>query len=44
MYKILQTFSNEENATVYIVVNRITNKVEGRFLSKATAKAYILSK
>jgi hypothetical protein len=44
MYKILQTFSDEENITIYIVINRITNKVEGRFPSKATAKAYILSK
>ncbi len=44
MYKILQTFSNEQNITIYIVINRITNKVEGQFPSKALAKAYILSK
>lgn len=44
MYKILQKFSTEENITVYIVINRITNKVEGQFPSKAAAKAYILSK
>lgn len=44
MYKILQTYSNEENITIYLVINRITNKVEGSFPSKAAAKAYILSK
>jgi hypothetical protein len=44
MYKILQKFSTEENITIYIVINRITNKVEGQFSSKAAAKAYILSK
>ena len=44
MYKIMQTFSTEENMTIYIVINRITNKVEGQFTSKADAKAYILSK
>jgi hypothetical protein len=44
MYKILQKFSEEEGITIYIVVNRITNKVEGQFPSKAAAKAYVLSK
>jgi hypothetical protein len=44
MYKILQKFSTEENITVYIVINRITNRVEGQFPSKEAAKAYILSK
>jgi len=44
MYKILQQFSSEESMTIYIVINRITNKVEGQFPSKAAAKAYVLSK
>ncbi len=44
MYKIMLYTDPAVGVPVYLVVNKITGKTEGRFSSRKEAQAYILAK
>lgn len=44
MYKILPYTDSSTGVSVYLVVNKITGKTEGKFATRKEAQAYVLSK
>lgn len=44
MYKILPYTDPQTGASIYLVVNKVTGKTEGKFATRKEAQAYVLSK
>ncbi len=44
MYKIMPYTDQASGEVLFLVVNKVTGKTEGRFESRKAAQAYILSK